>query len=109
MRADAAENAEHSLHEQRRLDEPALQEMREIVKMGGVVALELEARAGAAQRAQHKLDVLVGVAEHEIARILQRRALPILLELLEAAKHREQAEIHRTHVERRDLRLERLS
>ncbi len=48
MRPDAAEDAKHRLHEQRRLDEPALQEMGEIVKMGGVVALELEAGSGVA-------------------------------------------------------------
>ena len=48
MRPDAAEDAEHGLDEQRRLDEAALEEMREVVEMGGVVALELEARAALA-------------------------------------------------------------
>src|ERR1700722_7542066 len=82
--------------------------MREIVEMGGVVAFELETRAGVAKDAEHELNVLVSVAEDEIARILQRLALPIVLEILEPAEHREQAEIHRTHIEGSDFRLERL-
>ena len=77
--ADAAEDAEHGLHEERRLHQPALEEMGEIVEMGGVVALELEARAGVAERPQHELDILEGVAEHEIARILERLRLPVVL------------------------------
>ena len=43
--ADAAEDAEDRLHEERRLDEPALEEVREVVEVADVVALELEARA----------------------------------------------------------------
>ena len=58
MRADPAQDAEHGLDEQRRLDEAALEEVTEIVEMGGVVALELEARPGIAKRAQHEFDVL---------------------------------------------------
>ena len=45
--ADAAENAEDRLHEERRLDEPAVEEMRQGVEMADVVAFELEARAAA--------------------------------------------------------------
>ena len=106
MRADAAEDAEHGLHEERRLDQPALEEVGEIVEMGRVVALELEARAGVAERPQHELDILVGVAEHEVARIFQRLSLPVVLKGLETVQHREEAEIHRAHVERSDFRLE---
>ena len=43
--ADAAENAEDRLHEQRRLHQLAVEEMRERVEMADVVAFELEARA----------------------------------------------------------------
>ena len=43
MRADAAQDAEHRLHEQRRLHQAALEEVREVVEMRDVVALELEA------------------------------------------------------------------
>jgi hypothetical protein len=89
MRPDAAEDAEDSLHEQRGLDESALEEMGEGVKVGGVVALELEARAGVAERSQHELDVLEGVAKHEVAGVLQRLRLPVVLEGLEAVEHRE--------------------
>ena len=50
--ADAAEDAEDRLHEERRLDQLALEEVREVVEVADVVALELEARAAAlAERA----------------------------------------------------------
>ena len=45
MRADAAEDAEDRLHEQRRLDQLAVEEMRQRVEMADVVAFEFEARA----------------------------------------------------------------
>ena len=48
--ADAAEDAEDRLHEERRLDQPAVEEMRQIVEMADVVALELEAGAAALAR-----------------------------------------------------------
>jgi hypothetical protein len=65
--ADAAEDAEDRLHEERRLDQPAVDEMRQVVEVADVVAFELEARAVAlAQVAQDVLDVLEGVAEDEV-------------------------------------------
>ena len=91
------------------LTRPRSRKWLEIVEMGGVVALELEARPRAAKGAQHEFDVLIGIAEHEIARVLERLLLPVVLESLEAVKHREQPEIHRAHVERRHFRPERLS
>ena len=108
VRADAAENAEHGLDEQRRLDQAAVKEMREVVEMAGVVALELEARSVSRAGLQDEFDVLEGVAEDEVARVLQRLRFPVVLEILEALEHREEPEVHRAHVERRDLRLERL-
>ena len=45
MRADAAEDAEHRLHEQRRLDHAAVEEVPQRVEMADVVALDLEAGA----------------------------------------------------------------
>src|SRR6266536_304743 len=45
MRADAAQDAEHRLHEERRLDHAALGKMRQRVEMADVVALDLEFRA----------------------------------------------------------------
>ena len=46
--ADAAEDPEDRLHEQRRLDEAAVEEVREVVEVADVVALELEAGAARA-------------------------------------------------------------
>ena len=46
-RRHAAQDAEDRLHEQRRLHQPAIEEMREVVEMADVVALELEPRAAA--------------------------------------------------------------
>ena len=54
--ADAAEDAEDQLHEQRRLDELALEHVREVVEVADVVALELE--AGAVRLADLLQDVL---------------------------------------------------
>ena len=73
--------------------------------MARVVALELIARAGRVERIERVANVLEAVAEHEIVRAFQHLRLPFVLELLVALQHREQAEIHRAHVERGDLRL----
>ena len=90
----------------RRLDDAAVEEVGEVVEVADVVALELEARAAAfAQLFNDALDILVGVAEDEVARGLEMLPLPVVLELLVAAQHREQAEVHRAHVERGHLGL----
>ena len=44
VRADAAEDAEHRLDEERRLDDAAVGEMAQRIEMADVVALDLEAR-----------------------------------------------------------------
>src|SRR5262245_23849599 len=98
MRPDTSQNTEHRLDEERRLDQPALEEMRQVIEVRGVVAFELEARAGVPQGRQDELNILVGVAKDEVARSLQRRPFPIELEVLEPAEHGKQAEIHRSHV-----------
>src|SRR5260370_5503590 len=104
--ADAAEDAEDRLHEERRLDEAAIEEMREVVEVADIVALELEARAAAlAQLLQDVFDVLEGVSEDEVARVLEMLALPVVLELLVALEHGEEPEIHRAHIERAHFRL----
>ncbi len=104
--ADAAEDAEDRLHEERRLDEAAIEEMREVVEVADIVALELEARAAAlAQLLQDVFDVLEGVSEDEVARVLEVLALPVVLELLVALEHGEEPEIHRAHIERAHFRL----
>jgi hypothetical protein len=66
MRADAAEDAEHRLDEERRLDEAAVGEVRERVEMADVVALDLEARAVLGAGRQDVLDVLEGVLEDAV-------------------------------------------
>ena len=42
--ANATQNAENCLHEERRLYQPAVDEMGEIIEVAYIVALELEAR-----------------------------------------------------------------
>ena len=44
MRANAAQKPEHRLDEQGRIDQPSVEKMLQVVQMGGVAALELEAR-----------------------------------------------------------------
>ena len=61
--ADAAEYAEDGLHEERRLHEAAIEEVREVIEMSYVVALELEAGAVCAHRFQQALDVGEGITE----------------------------------------------
>src|SRR5450432_2302082 len=82
--------------------------MGEIIEVRGVIALEFKTRACVGEQSKDKFDILERIAEDEIARIFERLALPIMLEILEAAEHREQAKIHRTHIERGDFRLELL-
>src|SRR5437762_10181908 len=66
--ADAAQNSENGLDEQRRLGEAAIEEMGQRVEMAHVIALELEARAMALAQVLHDpLDVLEGVAEDVVA------------------------------------------
>ena len=101
IRADAAEDAEDRLHEERRLDELAVEEVGEIVEVADIVALELEAGAvGVAELLQDVFDVLEGVAENVVARVLEMLPLPGVLEVGIAVEHGIQAEIHRPHVER---------
>ena len=107
LRADPAENAEDRLDEQRRLDDPALQEVGQVVQVAHVVALEFEARPLGAERADDHLDVRVRVPEDEVAGHLEVLRLPGVLEVLDPPEHREQAEVHAAHVQRAELGLER--
>jgi len=47
-----------------------------------VVAFELEASPVFAQRGENELDILEGIAEHEIARVFEMLALPFELKLV---------------------------
>jgi len=65
--ADAAENAEDRLHKERRLDQTAIDKMRQIVEVPDIVALMLEAGAALfAQPLYDLLDIGEGVAEDEV-------------------------------------------
>ena len=66
--ADATQNPENGLDEQRRRDQTPVEEVRQAIEVPHVVALEFETGATAlAQEFQHPLDILEGVAEDEIA------------------------------------------
>src|SRR6185437_3585001 len=83
--ADAAENAEDRLHEERRLDQLAVKEMRQRVEMADIVAFELELRAAAlAKRLKDLLDSLEGIPKNEIPGILQMLGFPVVFPLLVA-------------------------
>src|SRR5436309_1849203 len=71
VRAYAAEDAEHALHEQWRLNDPEIEEVRKRVKVPNVVALDLEARTIAGASAQDVLDVLEGVLEDTVVGSLE--------------------------------------
>src|SRR6516225_3809604 len=78
--ADAAEDAENRLHEKWRLDQPPFEEVREVIEVADIVALELEpSTATLAQILQYPLNVGERVAEDEIAGHLQMLRLPRVL------------------------------
>ena len=75
--ADAAEDAEDRLHEERRLDQLAIDDVGQVVEVADVVALELEARAAAAAEVlEDVLDVLERVLEDEVAAAFEVGAAP---------------------------------
>src|SRR5882762_5145274 len=95
MRADAAADAEHRLDEQRRLEQPPLEEMRRSVEMADVVALDLEARVVVGAGLQDVGDILEAVLEDALVAAREVGLFPVVLELLVAAEHLVQAEVHR--------------
>jgi hypothetical protein len=94
VRAYAAEDSEYALHEQWRLDDPAIEEVRKRVKVPDVVAFDLEACTIASADAQDVLDVLEGVLEDTIVRPLKIGPLPVVLERLESIQHGIEPKIH---------------
>src|SRR5437868_8878728 len=106
MGPDAAKDAEHRLHEERRTHQATLEKMREVVEVTDVVALKLEAGVAVVAGRQNVFDVLERIAEDEIARSLQMLPLPIELELLVAPQQMVEPEVDGSHVERGDFRLE---
>src|SRR5262245_55366489 len=75
--------------------------------MPDIVALDLEAGAVPYARGQNVFDVGESILEHALLRIFEIRLLPVVFEFsLVTPDHRIQAEVHRSHVERCDFRLE---
>src|SRR5258707_1255253 len=106
MRADAAQDAEDRLHEERRLQELAVEEMGQRVEMADIVAFAFEARAAAVpELADEALDLREGVADDQVLSLFDVWLLPLVLPLVDLLGDVEDAEIHRAHVERAQLRL----
>src|SRR5579871_1732741 len=106
MRSNSAQDSENALHEERWLDDSAIGKVRQSVKMPNVIALDLEASAVRSTLRQNHLDVGEGVLEDSVSGSLEVLAFPLVFEVFEAVKHRIQTEVHRSHVELSDLRLE---
>ena len=84
--ADAAENPEDQLHEHRRLEQAAIDQMGEIVEVAGVVAFVLEFDAVAlAQRLVDFFDVAKRVGENVGVGIGQIALLPIVFPVCSGA------------------------
>ena len=80
VRADAAEDPEDRLDEKRRLEQLAVEEMRERVEMADIVALAFEAGAASlAELFDELLDLGEGVADDAVARLLDIGLLPVML------------------------------
>ena len=81
MRPDAAQDAEHGLDEERRLDQPAIGEVAQRVQVADVVALDLEARAVGRAGVQDVGDVAERVLEDPVVGLFEVRPFPVELEL----------------------------
>ena len=76
-RIDAAEHAQHKLHEYRLPDQPFSQIERQRLDVADVVALEFEARAvTVAELVKNLFDVGKGIAENDFARRVEQLAAP---------------------------------
>src|SRR6202008_750339 len=107
MRSDAAKDAEHRLHEERRLHQSPVEEVPQGIEMADVITLNLEAGAIPGACRENVFDVREGILEHSRTGPFQIRLLPLVFELaLVARDHRIEAKIHRAHVERGNFRLE---
>src|SRR6185437_7098873 len=92
--------------EERRLDQLAVEEMRQRVEMADIVAFELELRAAAlAKRLKDLLDILEGIPKNEISGIIQMLGFPVVFPLLVAIEQGEEAQIHRPQAARAAVRL----
>ena len=106
VRADPAEDADHPLDQERRLDQAAVGEMGEGVKVADIVALELELRAvGLPDLGHDPLDEHVVVVHDPAAAALDVLALPVVLPLRHPLAGARVVEDQRAHVEAAQLGL----
>ena len=105
LRADAAQNTEDRLHEQRRLDNLAVQAIGQIIQMPDIVTFEFEPRAVAFTKLlDDARDIFKRVAENEIVCVFQIRLLPREFPVLHAGGGGGNIEVHAAHVQAAHLR-----
>ena len=106
--ADSAEYSEDGLHKKRGFGQATIDNVCQVVEVSDVVALVLETSATPfAKTFQDRLDVTERVAEDAPAGGFQVGRFPVVLPFRESVKRREQAEVHRPHVQRTHFRLQR--
>ncbi|MNP41789.1 hypothetical protein D3C76_1355120 [compost metagenome] len=99
MRADAAQNSEHCLDKQRWCYELAVEEVRQVIQVGSVIAFKFKASPVVRAGLKDVLNVFERVAKDYVASPLKILGLPRVLEFFVATKHRKQSEVHRPHVQ----------
>ena len=105
--ADASQDAEDRLHEERRLGQTTIDKVGQVVEMPDVVALKLEPRpAASAEFFENRFDVGKRVLEDEVASPFEVLWFPRVLPVREFFDRGKQAEVHRAHVARAHLWLQ---
>src|SRR5262249_42547270 len=85
---DAAQDSKNRLYEKRWLDELAVEEMRERIKMPHIIAFEFEAHPMAfAQSLQYLLYISKSITENEVPRSFEMVSFPFVLEVAIALQH----------------------
>ena len=103
IRADAAHDAEDALHEERRLHQAAIGEVRQIVEMADVIAFEFEACAQRSELAHPSLDLREGIRQDEILGGFQIRLLPAVAPVGALFRRGGDVEVEGAHVHRGDF------
>ena len=99
--SDAAKNAEYHLHEERRLHPSLVNQPGQIVEMAEIIAFELEFRSMALAKFLHDIfQIGKSVPEDEVAGHVEELRFPVKLPLAVFVRHREDAEIHRSDIQR---------
>ena len=89
-----AEYSQNGLNEKRRLDDPAINEVGEIVKVAHVVALKLEASSAFTKIAEDEFNVREGVPEDEVFHAFDLLLLPRVTPLGNPLGNRVDGEVH---------------